>query len=51
VLVLFEDAEYHQLEKQGAAEWTVDEPAMLRFIQTRECRRFTTSGYLDKGCL
>jgi hypothetical protein len=36
------------LEKQDAAELTVDELVMQRFIQTRDCRRFAMSGYLDE---
>ncbi|KAH7383390.1 P-loop containing nucleoside triphosphate hydrolase protein, partial [Cadophora sp. MPI-SDFR-AT-0126] len=47
-IVLLEDAEYQRLEKQDAAELTINELAMQRFIQTRECRRFAMSGYLDE---
>jgi superfamily II DNA helicase RecQ len=47
-IILLEDGEFQRLEKQDAAELTVDELAMQRFIQTRECRRFAMSGYLDE---
>lgn len=47
-IILLEDSEHQRLEKQDAAELTVDELAMQRFIQTRDCRRFAMSGYLDE---
>ncbi|KFX86057.1 hypothetical protein O988_09786, partial [Pseudogymnoascus sp. VKM F-3808] len=47
-IILLEDSKYRRLERQEAAELTVDELAMQRFIQTRECRRFAMSGYLDE---
>ncbi|KFZ12613.1 hypothetical protein V501_04123 [Pseudogymnoascus sp. VKM F-4519 (FW-2642)] len=37
LIILLEDSEYRQLKRQEAAELTVDELAMQRFIQTREC--------------
>ena len=48
LIILLEDLEYQRLNKQDAAELTVDELAMQRFIETRDCRRFTMSGYLDE---
>jgi len=47
-IILVEDLEYQRLQKQDAAELTMDELAMHRFIQTRDCRRFAMSGYLDE---
>jgi superfamily II DNA helicase RecQ len=47
-IILLEDSQYQRLEKQDAAALTVDELAMQRFIQTRDCRRFAMSGYLDE---
>jgi len=47
-IILLEDSQYQRLEKQDAAELTIDELAMQRFIQTRDCRRFAMSGYLDE---
>jgi superfamily II DNA helicase RecQ len=47
-IILLEDSVYQRLEKQDAAELTIDELAMQRFIQTRDCRRFAMGGYLDE---
>lgn len=47
-IILLEDSVYRRLEKQDAAELTIDELAMQRFIQTRDCRRFAMGGYLDE---
>jgi superfamily II DNA helicase RecQ len=47
-IILLEDSEYQRLVQQDAAALTVDELAMQRFIQTRDCRRFAMSGYLDE---
>jgi hypothetical protein len=45
---LLKDLAYKRLGKQDTRELTVDKLAMQRFIQTRDCRRFVISGYLDK---
>jgi superfamily II DNA helicase RecQ len=47
-IILLEDFEYRRLEKWDAAELTIDELAMQRFIQTKDCRRFAMSAYLDE---
>jgi superfamily II DNA helicase RecQ len=46
-IILLEEGEYQKLVKQEAAELTEDELAMRGFIETRDCRRFAMSGYLD----
>ena len=47
-IILLEDSEYQRLERQDAAELTIDKLAMQQFILTRDCRRFAISAYLDK---
>jgi superfamily II DNA or RNA helicase len=47
-IILLTDLESQKLRKSEAAELSIDEMAMKRFIETKECRRLAMSAYLDE---
>ena len=47
-IILLTDLESQKLRKTEAAELSIDEMAVKRFIETKECRRLAMSAYLDE---
>ncbi len=47
-IILLTDLESQKLRKTEAVELSIDEMAMKRFIETKECRRLAMSAYLDE---
>jgi superfamily II DNA helicase RecQ len=47
-IILLTDLESQKLRKTKAAKLSIDEMAIKRFIETKECRRLAMSAYLDK---
>jgi superfamily II DNA helicase RecQ len=47
-IVLLTDMESQRLGRKEAAELSIDEMTVKRFIETKECRRPAMSGYLDE---
>jgi hypothetical protein len=47
-ILLLTDLESQKLRKTEAAELSIDEMAMKRFIEIKECRRLAMSAYIDE---